>query len=153
MKSLGQFAVLVALTWIAAGATWWIKGPPERLFHCDPASLKPGEVCLEDVKGQPGLLWIDARSRSKWQADGLPGSILWNLDPEEDMRVFEAEAAPRLLEASKVVVYCDDQNCGISHQVADRVRALDLAGEVVVLKGGFRALREAGMIKGSNPAP
>ena len=153
MKPLGQFAVLVALTWAAAGATWWIKGPPERRFQCDRSILQAGEVCLEDIKDRQGLLWVDARSRSKWQRDGMSGSILWNLDPQEDMRVFEAEAAPRLLEAAAVVVYCDDQDCGISHQVADRIRALDLVSEVLVLKGGWRALSEAGWITDSNPAP
>lgn len=153
MKSLGQFAMLVALTWIAAATTWWLKGPPERRFVCDRATLKAGEVCLEDLSGQSGILWVDARSRENWRRDGLPGSILWNIDPDEDMRVFEAEAAPHILEASKVVVYCDNENCGTSHQVAARIRALDLGGDVVVLRGGWRALSEAGMIRGSNPEP
>lgn len=153
MKPLGQFAMLVALTWIAAAATWWIKGPPERRFVCDHSTLKPGEVCLEDLGEQDGILWVDARSRELWQKNGVAGSILWNLDPGEDMRVFEAEAAPRILEASKVVVYCNDQDCGISHQVAERIRVLDLGGDVLVLRGGWRALSEAGKVTDSSQAP
>lgn len=151
MMAVFQTAVIAAIALAAAGATYWIKGPPQRFVVCDPASLKPDEVCLSSIPDMAGVVWIDARSRSDWQTNGLPGSILWNLDPSEDMQAFEAEAAMRIAENPRVVVYCGDENCGVSRQIAERVRALGLGAEVSVLYGGWRALSEAGKLKPAVP--
>jgi rhodanese-related sulfurtransferase len=122
------------------------------MFICDLATLKPGEVCLQQVPANTNVLWVDARLRKDWEKTGVPGSILWNLDPAEDMQAFEAEAAMRIMESPRVIVYCGDENCGISHQVADRILSLQLNAEVSVLRGGWRALKEAKRVKDSNPA-
>lgn len=143
--------VLVALG--GAVGTWWIKGPPARVLVCDPATLKSDEVCLDSVRSAEGILWVDARSRGEWRRNGVPGSALWNLDPAEDAMAMEAEAAPRVMEARKVVVYCGDEQCGVSRQIADRIRKLDFGVPVVVLRGGWRALDEAGLVKGSSGKP
>jgi rhodanese-related sulfurtransferase len=135
----------------AAGGTYQIKGPPARTLSCDPAALKPGEVCLEQISPEAKVLWVDARLRKDWMKNGLPGSVLWNLDPGEDMQAFEADIAMRIMEMPRVIVYCGDENCGLSHQIADKIRGLQLGAEVSVLHGGWRALSEAGRIKDSNP--
>lgn len=154
MNALGQAALIVGVAAAAAGGSWLAKGPPDRVLVCDPATLKPGEICLHQLATSEGLVWVDARARSDWEKNGVPGSILWNLDPAEDMQAFEAGAAMRISEgATRVVVYCGDENCGISSQVAGRIRALDLGPEVKVLRGGWRALSEAGRVRGSNPVP
>jgi rhodanese-related sulfurtransferase len=153
MNAILQVTLIAVASFAAAGATWLAKGPPNRAFVCDPAMLKPGEICLQQVADQSGILWVDARSRKDWEASGVPGSILWNLDGTEDMQAFEAEAALKIAEgAARVIVYCGDENCGVSSQVAERIRKLDLGPEVQVLRGGWRALREAGRVKGSSPA-
>lgn len=146
MNPLAQLALIVGIAGLGVGATYVVKGPPARSFACDPATLKPGEVCLDQVPADDSILWIDARSRKQWMENGLPGSVLWNLDPSEDMQAFEAEVASRLIEKPKAVIYCGDENCGISHQVADQIRKLGLGAEVLVLRGGWRALNEAGRI-------
>lgn len=148
-----QLAVIAAASLAAAGITWWVKGPPVRVVHCDPATLKPGEICLESIPPGADVVWVDARPRADWEKSGVPGSILWNLDPAEDMQAFEAEAVARIAANPRVVVYCGDENCGVSRQVAERIRALDLGAEISVLRGGWRALSEAGRVKGSNPKP
>ena len=150
MNSLGQLAAIGFISLSAAGGTLWITGPPVRKLTCDPTTLKAGEVCLEQISSDGKVLWIDARSRSDWQKTGVQGSLLWNLDPAEDMQAFEAEVAMRLMETPRVIVYCGDENCGISHQVAERIRALQMGAEVSVLRGGWRALSEAGRIKDSS---
>ncbi len=152
MKIMGQLAVIVALALLAAGATLMVKGPPARGVTCDPATLQADEVCLEEVKGlEPSeILWVDARPRNDWLESGLAGSLLWNLDPREDVQLFEATAAARLIHGPRVVVYCGDENCGASRQVAKQIRELGLGGEVSVLFGGWRALREAGLVKDSS---
>lgn len=152
MNAPGQLLAISFISLAAAGGTYLIKGPPGRAFVCDPATLKPDEVCLEQIAPDAKILWVDARSRKDWEKSGLPGSVLWNLDPGEDMQAFETEAAMRIMETPRVVVYCGDENCGLSRQVAERIRSLQLGAEVSVLHGGWRALNEAGRIKGSNPA-
>lgn len=151
MNAASQAAVIVALALAGAVGTWAVKGPPERVLRCLPGQLKPDEVCLEAVPGD-GVVWVDARPRKDWMANGLEGSMLWNIDPAEDMQAFEAEAVTRIAMTPRVVVYCGDENCGVSRQVAARIRGLDLGAEVLVLHGGWRALREAGRVKDSNPA-
>ncbi len=151
MNTLGQLAAIVSISLAAAGGTAWIKGPPVRTLACDPSTLKSDEVCLEQISPDEKILWVDARLRKDWEKTGLAGSVLWNLDPTEDMQAFEAEIATRIMETPKVIVYCGDENCGISRQVADRIRGLQLGAEVFVLRGGWRALSEAGRIKDSSP--
>ena len=151
MNGFGQLAAIVGISLAAAGGTYWIKGPPARTLSCDPATLKPGEVCLQQISPDAKVLWVDARSRKDWKKNGLPGSVLWNLDPGEDMQVFEADVAMRIMETPQVIVYCGDENCGLSHQIADKIRGLQLGADVSVLRGGWRALNEAGRIKDSTP--
>lgn len=151
MKSLTQLMVIVGISLAAVAVTFFIKGPPRRLFSCDPATLKAGEVCLEQITLSEPVLWVDARSRVDWEKSGVPESVLWNLDPTEDMQAFEAGVAMRIMTSPRVVVYCGDENCGLSRQVADRIIALQLGVNVSVLRGGWRALKEAGRIKDSNP--
>jgi rhodanese-related sulfurtransferase len=140
MNSVAQLAVISAISLAAAGSTFLAIGPPERTLKCDPASLKSDEVCLESVPTGDDILWVDARSRADWKSNGVPGSLLWNLDPAEDMRAFEAEGAARIVTSRLVIVYCGDENCGVSRQVAARIRALDFGPEISVLHGGWRAL-------------
>ena len=151
MNGFGQLTAIVGISLAATGGTYWIKGPPARTLSCDPATLKPGEVCLEQISPDAKVLWVDARLRKDWEKNGLPGSVLWNLDPGEDMQVFEADVAMRIMETPQVIVYCGDENCGLSHQIAEKIRGLQLGAEVSVLRGGWRALNEAGRVKDSNP--
>ncbi len=148
MRAIVQLGVIAVLAAAAAGVTWRVKGPPQRQLVCDPAGLKEDEVCLADVPRDGSVLWIDARLRREWEADGLEGSVLWNLDPAEDMQAFEAQVFERLVACGRVVVYCGDENCGTSRQIAGRIRALGLGKPVAVLYGGSRALREAGWMRG-----
>lgn len=149
MNSLVKPAIhataILLLALVAASLTWWIKGPPAK--GCDPASLKPGEICIQSIPKDRKVLWIDARSRSDWQRDGLPGSILWNFDAAEDRATMEAEAGMKIFETPYVIVYCSDKGCGTSHKIAERIRELDLGADVHVLHDGWKALKDAGLIK------
>jgi rhodanese-related sulfurtransferase len=149
MKPWVQLAVIAGIALLAAAATFWIKGPPSRAYYCDPSSLKAGEICLKDVPIEAEVLWVDARSRADWEKSGVPGSLLWNLDPAENMQAFEAACAERILATPRVIVYCGDENCGVSRQIAECILGLDLGAEVSVLRGGWRALNEAGRSKRS----
>ena len=153
MNAVAQTMVIAGIALAAAGGTWAIKGPPVRKVMCDPATLKPDEICLQMIPEGEEVVWVDARPRADWVKNGVAGSVLWNLDPHEDMQAFEAEVAARVSANPRVIVYCSDEQCGISRQVAQRIRDLDLGAEVYVLRGGWRSLSEAGRVKGSNPKP
>lgn len=145
MKTSRQLLVLLGLTLTTAVILRISHGPPNRILACDPAKLKSDERCLSQLPADgQGVLWVDARPRALWQKNGMPGSILWNLEPGEDMHAFEADAVPRIASSSLVVVYCSDEHCGISRQVAGHIRDLGLGPEVVVLHGGWSTLRDAG---------
>lgn len=153
MNAFAQLAVISTVALAAAGGTWMIKGPPIRTLVCDPASLNPDEVCLDQIPADAAVLWVDARTRAEWLRNGVEDSVLWNLDPAEDIQAFEVEAAVRIIETPRVIVYCGDENCGVSRQVATGIRALGLGAEVSVLFGGWRSLNEAGRVKDSSPNP
>jgi rhodanese-related sulfurtransferase len=153
MNALAQLATIAAIAVTAAGSTFLIKGPPQRALRCDPATIKPDEVCLQQIPADAAVVWVDARSRADWEKNGLPGSLLWNLDPAEDTAAFEAGVAMKIAETPRVVVYCGDENCGVSRQVAERIRALGMEAEVSVLHGGWRALSEAGRVRNSSRNP
>lgn len=143
MNPLTQLAALVAVSASAAGITWLVKGPPEKvpLEQCDPLQLKEDELCLSQVSGN--VLWVDARPRAEWEKRSVEGAILWNLDPKENQQTFEAEAAMKVLEAELVVVYCGSEACGTSREVADRIRALQMGPPVKVLHGGWDAIKDS----------
>jgi rhodanese-related sulfurtransferase len=153
MNPWRQVAVIAAVSLAAAAGTFWVKGPPSREFRCDPATLKPDEICLAAISVGADVVWVDARSRADWENNGVPGSLLWNLDAAEDPQAFEAAVAVRVAATPRVIVYCGDENCGVSRQIAGHIRALDLGAEVSVLRGGWRALNEAGRVRNSSRKP
>jgi rhodanese-related sulfurtransferase len=147
MNLVVQTAVIAGAALVASAMTFKIAGPPERGVVCRQDALKPGEICLEEVtrRWEDKVLWIDARQRVDWEKNGVPGSILWNLT--EDQQAFEAVAMERLVEGLPVIIYCDSASCGVSAQVAAKIRALEVAPEVHSLHGGAEALKAAGMLK------
>jgi rhodanese-related sulfurtransferase len=153
MRLLQQISGITIIAIMAALLTWFIHGPPQRQIPCTPSLLKPGEICLDAIARDREVVWVDARSRKDWQNNGLPGSLLWNLDPTEDMQALEAEIAMKVVEHPYVIVYCGDENCGTSRQIADRIRGLGMNAQVFVLHGGWRTLKEAGLTKAPNQNP
>lgn len=97
-------------------------------------------VSLTEVESwKTPILWIDARSREKYDAGHWPGAIHLNAD-EWDALVgdFLAAWSPSV----NVVVYCDSRACGASEEVAARIRK-DFGHEAVfVLEGGWESLKE-----------
>ena len=144
MNAIIQFGAVAGLSLAAAGATWLINGrpvaPEVTTVECDPALVKDDEICLAEMPED--VFWIDARSRKEWEKNGVEGSVLWNLDPAEDDKAFEAEAASGIFAsgAPLVVVYCGSEACGTSRQIADRIRSLGLGPEIKILFGGWDAL-------------
>lgn len=140
-----QAGAIMALSLIAAATTWLIAGPPDK--GCDPSQIKEDEICIQSIPQDREILWIDARSRSDWERDGLQGSILWNEDPAENRNDMEEKAVMKIFETPYVIVYCSDKGCGTSRKIAKRILELELGAEVHVLHDGWKALKNAGMVK------
>lgn len=155
MRSGTELLVVLGLAVFAAFGAWRLAGPPPVPVapDCDPAALPPGEVCLESVRDDASVLWIDARTASEWRHDGLPGSIHLTTAGGEDFDALVAANAGKLAGAERVVVYCGDLGCGISKEVANRLREYGLVREASALYGGWAALKAAGMIKEPTPGP
>lgn len=153
MNSTNQFLVVAGVATACAFGNWLADGRPSGMpaEQLDTTPLREGEVRLEELLAgsRDGLLWIDARKPEQWRSDGLEGSI--NLSPLAD-EPLDAQLAPhleRLLEAHKLVIYCDGLFCSLSHDLAGRLQADFpelIGGEIVVLHGGAEALRAAGML-------
>lgn len=160
MRGLVELSLILVATALVAGGHWLVAGRPNPVLVAlpagaggEPVALKPGEVRLAEVLGQPaGLLWVDARAPAEWQLNGVPGSV--NLSPraEEPLDAQIAAIVDRLGGTSRVVVYCADANCGLSHEVAEALHPYrDLfGGDIVVLHGGVEVLRAAGVITSSS---
>lgn len=146
-KSLAQAVAIAAISGVGVIGSHVIYGPPDRKYHCARETLKPGEICLVDVPAGVPVLWVDARTRAEWSKNGLKNSVLWSLESSEDTKVFEADVAQRIMEIPRVIVYCSGEDCSLSHEVAERIRKLELGADVSVLKGGWHALNGAGMIR------
>ena len=99
-------------------------------------TLAPGEETLPTVLSWGKTVqWVDARPAAEFEAEHIPGAIPLNL--EEWDRLF-----PQFLDQwspdKKIVVYCGAASCGLSQEVAERLRKSNIP-EVYVLKGGWEA--------------
>lgn len=167
MKSSAQLALITGLAVAVGVGHWLVDGRPSGLPEEDFLKtaklgelppLQEGEVRLESVQGEAGegVLWVDARRIDRWKRDGLPGSISITSLSDEDLVTQLARYENELFGARSMVIYCDDLNCSLSHELAERLRR-EFKGlvpdNVRVLQGGHVALRAAGLIKNSSPEP
>ncbi|MEX2672338.1 MAG: rhodanese-like domain-containing protein [Phycisphaeraceae bacterium] len=99
--------------------------------------LEAGQVAMADVAELgDGLLWVDARTRAKYEQAHVPGAV--HLTPSG-----WDEGLKELLDAWRpgqaIVVYCDAATCQASEEVAGMLRDLVGLSDVYVLHGGWEA--------------
>lgn len=138
-SSLGQAAVLVALSAGAGWASYRLHPEAPALYlHLD-TRVAEGEVTLAQVRAMEaagGVLWIDARARSEFEKGHVPGAILLN---EQEWESLMFEAVETLSRNDKpIIIYCDAQRCDASHRLAEKLRDLGQS-EIHVLAGGWNA--------------
>ena len=114
----------IALALVAGATTIGeVKPPPPQ-----------GQVYLETALSWENVIWIDARSEAKFQADHIPGALRISTDN------FES-AVPSLFDVwtprHRIVVYCDGVQCGLSRTIADRLKQEAGMSDVYVLHGGW----------------
>ena len=126
LREAGILVVLAALPATVMGV-WQLKTAKE-------AALEPGEVRVTEAKEwATEKVWVDARSRTKFERRKIPGAVLLNSE-EWDALV------PDFLDAwgpDKAVIVYGDREGDAAPAVAHRLREELKIGNVWVLHGGF----------------
>lgn len=156
MKSSIEVVIIGLVAVAASFGIWMAGGRPSGMPEQELASapLRPGEVQLATLVegGLDGILWVDARKESAWTSDGLKGSIHLTILSDDPLMAQVEEHLEELSDAGRVVVYCDDLHCSLSHDLANALREIGIVpGEILVLQGGMTALRQGGLVTGSSP--
>ncbi|MBP84759.1 MAG: hypothetical protein CMO61_13025 [Verrucomicrobiales bacterium] len=92
------------------------------------------------------VLWVDARSREKYEKAHLENAILLNAGEWADLMFQHLDILQDAM-GKTVVVYCDSGECQKSNNVASRLRELVGLDPVYVLKGEWTEMKS--MISGS----
>lgn len=156
MKSSIEVAIIGVVAVAASFGTWMVGGRPSGMPEKELATtpLRPGEVQLATLveQGLDGILWVDARKESAWKGDGIKGSIHLTILSDDPLMAQVERHMEALAGAERVVVYCDDLHCSLSHDLAKGLREVGIVGgEILVLQGGMTALRQGGLVTDSSP--
>jgi rhodanese-related sulfurtransferase len=138
MKAVRQALVILALSVGAAVAThrWHPQAPAWYVEDETPAD---GEVSMSQVREQwnGDVLWIDARTRERYNADHIPGALLLNEYERDDLLL---EHLDKLQTSGKpIIVYCDAMKCEASHVIRTFLTENVGLPDVWVLTGGWPA--------------
>jgi rhodanese-related sulfurtransferase len=92
-------------------------------------------VTVDQARGWgDNAIWVDARPDNEFERDHIPGAISLNEDHwNELLPQFLGQWSPE----KKVVVYCSEQSCNASREVAKRLRDEAQLKDVFVLDGGW----------------
>ena len=126
-----MWLILVAL--LFAGLSWALQ----KTSPAEP--LAPGEIDLKALSSvrAPDILWVDARSKAKFERRHIPGALLLN---QTDWENLISDFYDRWEPGRRIVVYGEvDSDNG--HEVASRLREGSAIDNVWVLKGGYEAWR------------
>ena len=94
-----------------------------------------GQITLAQAEAWgDNALWLDARPDADFAAGHVPGALQLNEDRwDELLPAMLTQWSPE----RKLVIYCSQQSCNASHEVAERLRKEDGLKEVYVLQGGW----------------
>ncbi|HTQ31713.1 MAG TPA: rhodanese-like domain-containing protein [Opitutaceae bacterium] len=138
VKTCRQIALLLAFALVPALLAGWLHPKRPAWGWKRPAVA---EIALEDAQHlPPPVIWVDARPEVEYQERHVPGAI--SLDQshwEELLPDFIKVWQP----GTRVVVYCNTQECDASHEVALRLHRELQIDNVFVLQGGWKAWLEA----------
>jgi rhodanese-related sulfurtransferase len=127
-----ECALLLLLAAIPALLTVWLHPKRVALGWSKPDL---GQVDLSEVRSWLSpVLWVDAREASAYVKEHIPHAVLlneteWNRLIPGFLEVWRPDV--------KVVVYCSEQTCNASEEVARRLRRELNLPDVFVLKGGW----------------
>jgi len=161
MKSFAELGLIAGFSVVAGLGNWLVSGRPsgDPIVELKKVELKKGEILLSEAlkDGGENVVWIDARSAESWRKERMKGSINITMQSDENLGDQLARHTDALFSAKRVIVYCDDVHCTVSHDMSKKLKGEDyrdfIAGEILVLQGGMVVLRDAGLVTSSNPGP
>jgi rhodanese-related sulfurtransferase len=128
-RALRESALLLLLAALPATimGVWQVKTTKET-------ALEPGEVRAKEAKEWAvDKVWVDARSRTKFERRKVPGAVLLNSEEWDEL-------VPKFLDAwspDKAVIVYGDREGDAAASIAHRLREELKIGNVWVLHGGF----------------
>lgn len=142
MTLRGQIALILGLTLVAATLSAFFHPKRPAWYFVESPDVVRWQISPEKAKelaATEDVLWVDARSREKFEEEHLPDAILLNADEWGDL-MFEHMDALQTAMDRPVVVYCDGTRCAKSQEVASQLRELLGLEPVYILKGDWRLL-------------
>lgn len=103
-------------------------------------SATRASVASGEGKTYGNFLLIDARSSSAYAQAHIPGALSLN---GENWETQLPELIAALGPTPRVVIYCDDDLCGTSRDIAARLRRELALEDVRILRDGWRAWQQA----------
>jgi rhodanese-related sulfurtransferase len=135
-------AILLSLTLVAAALTHWLH-PRAPAWYLAREKAAQGEVNLQDIQDrwQGQVLWIDARVRSRYEQEHIPGALSLN-EQEFDQQLFDLIETLQS-NTKPIVIYCDAQKCQASKQVRDALQQRVGLSDLWILHGGWPVWKAA----------
>ena len=140
-----QVIALMAASAVAGALAFKIHPNPPELYLAQEAPGE-GEVNMAQViemEKTTGVLWVDARVRTQFEVDHIPGALLLNPQEFDDLAfeyllTFQDNVKP-------IVIYCDAQKCAASKTVMERMKETGLVmdNEIYALRGGWNAWKSS----------
>tara|TARA_B100000927_G_scaffold107357_3_gene86818 strand:+ start:349 stop:798 length:450 start_codon:yes stop_codon:yes gene_type:complete len=131
-----------------SGLAIYMYHPERPALYLVPNQLREDEIMLDKVLewNADGVVWIDARSRAKFEKSRVKGAYLLN-----EMEDFYSLLEPIWSEIQNksdlpFIVYCSSESCVASRKVAEKLRESVGVSEVYILKGGEKSLTERGLL-------
>jgi rhodanese-related sulfurtransferase len=133
VTAAGQLTWLVLIALLLSTLSWTLRKRPSA------EPLAPGEIDLQTLSsmGAADILWVDARSKAKFESRHIPGALLLN---QAEWESLASDFYDQWQPGRQVVVYGEvDSDNG--QEVASRLRDESAIENVWVLKGGYEAWR------------
>jgi len=133
IRALRQFAIALGIALLPA----LVSGAIQLKWNAE-VPPKKDEVTISMVHNNwaDHVLWVDARTRAKYDHAHIPDAVLLN---EDEWNSLVAKFLDAWDPDVPVVVYCDGGSCDASHAIAERMRSELKIEKVYVLKGGWGA--------------
>ena len=142
------FSVLVGLISNSVGSngiSWLaepidaISGPNDALSILGEPEIREVDLNMARSLHQSGILFVDARAEEYLTEGIIPGAIA------NDDVGFLAEQIDYLIGTEKgFVIYCSDDDCGSSEELAYELQDLGF-NNILVFKGGWKSWTDAGL--------
>ena len=143
-----SFSVLVGLISNSVrsdGISWLaepidaISGPNDALSILGEPEIREVDLNMARSLHQSGILFVDARAEEYLTEGIIPGAIA------NDDVGFLAEQIDYLIGTEKgFVIYCSDDDCGSSDELAYELQDLGF-NNILVFKGGWKSWTDAGL--------